>query len=35
MADREVGTLKWFIDAKGNGFIQRDSGPDEFVHYRA
>ena len=35
MADREIGTVKWFNDAKGYGFIQRESGPDVFVHYRA
>jgi len=35
MADREIGTVKWFNDSKGYGFIQRESGPDVFVHYRA
>lgn len=35
MAEREQGTVKWFNDAKGFGFIQRDSGPDVFVHFRA
>ena len=35
MADRELGTVKWFNDAKGYGLIQRENGPDVFVHYRA
>ena len=35
MADRETGTVKWFNDAKGFGFISRESGPDVFVHFRA
>jgi len=35
MAEREQGTVKLFNDAKGFGFIQRESGPDVFVHFRA
>ena len=33
MSDRETGTVKWFNDAKGYGFILRGDGNDVFVHY--
>ena len=35
MAARETGTVKWFNDAKGFGFITRESGADVFVHHSA
>jgi len=35
MSDRENGKVKWFNDAKGFGFIERENGPDVFVHFRS
>ncbi len=35
MAEREKGTVKWFNDSKGFGFIVRENGEDVFVHHSA
>lgn len=30
-----TGTVKWFNESKGFGFIQQENGPDVFAHFRA
>lgn len=30
-----TGTVKWFNDEKGFGFIEQENGPDVFAHFRA
>jgi len=35
MSNQTTGTVKWFNEAKGFGFIQPVSGPDVFAHFSA
>ena len=35
MSERITGTVKWFNNAKGFGFISIESGDDVFVHFRS
>ena len=35
MTERVKGTVKWFNNGKGYGFIEHEDGPDVFVHFTA
>lgn len=35
MSNTSTGTVKWFNEAKGFGFIEQESGPDLFAHFSA
>ncbi|MFC1236260.1 MULTISPECIES: cold-shock protein [unclassified Vibrio] len=35
MMSKVKGTVKWFNEAKGFGFIEQESGPDVFAHFSA
>lgn len=35
MSDTITGTVKWFNESKGFGFIEQKSGPDVFAHFSA
>jgi cold shock protein len=35
MSQLQNGTVKWFNESKGFGFIQHDNGSDLFVHFRS
>lgn len=35
MSEKQKGTVKWFNDAKGFGFISAEGGQDLFVHFKS
>lgn len=35
MSEKQTGTVKWFDNGKGYGFIERENGKDLFVHFRS
>jgi CspA family cold shock protein len=35
MSNKTTGTVKWFNETKGFGFIQQENGPDVFAHFRS
>ena len=34
MSETVTGTVKWFNESKGFGFIEQENGPDVFAHFR-
>ena len=35
MSEKVKGTVKWFNESKGYGFIEQENGPDVFAHFSA
>ncbi|WP_042148104.1 MULTISPECIES: cold-shock protein [unclassified Pseudoalteromonas] len=35
MSNTTTGTVKWFNESKGFGFIEQENGPDVFAHFSA
>jgi len=35
MSNKVQGTVKWFNESKGFGFIEQENGPDVFAHFSA
>ncbi|NMS31553.1 cold-shock protein, partial [Vibrio parahaemolyticus] len=35
MSNQAIGTVKWFNETKGFGFISQENGDDLFVHFRS
>ncbi len=35
MSEKHTGTVKWFNESKGYGFISQESGPDLFAHFKS
>ena len=33
MSEKVTGTVKWFNESKGFGFIEQENGPDVFAHF--
>ncbi|RMH45847.1 MAG: cold-shock protein [Gammaproteobacteria bacterium] len=33
MSNKTIGSVKWFNEAKGFGFIEQENGPDVFAHF--
>lgn len=35
MSEKTTGTVKWFNESKGYGFIEQQAGPDVFAHFKS